>query len=76
MKVLILVTTKSVSAYVKPDRSIPNAGLWVKVLKSEDLIKIKITLDVPLQSYANENCNINWKMNPFGNKLIFLASES
>lgn len=47
----------------------PHSCLRASVLQSEHLIKIKIKIeeiDVPLQSYVNENCNINWRMNPFG----------
>lgn len=41
---------KNIRASVKSDHSIPNAGLWASVLKTEHLIKIyiKISLDVPL----------------------------
>lgn len=59
------VNTKNIRVSVKSHNYIPNTGLRAIELKSEHLIKIKISVDVPPQIYVNEECNINWRMNPF-----------
>lgn len=46
--------------------------IWRLSYGTKHLIKIKISVDVPLQSYVNEN----WRMNPFGKSFFFIASES
>lgn len=71
------VNTKNIRVSVKSHNYIPNTGLRAIELKSEHLIKIKISVDVPPQIYVNEECNINWRMNPFVKiNSFFFASES